>query len=106
MLARDYRPRDRSAEQVVAFVDRVRAHHRKDELAGEFLAQIFNIEFARPGLERLLLESVGFVALAGASILEGLILVSAIRDRMAHGIPKRCRLRAAASPEGPAPMTA
>ncbi|HEX3447174.1 MAG TPA: CusA/CzcA family heavy metal efflux RND transporter, partial [Isosphaeraceae bacterium] len=32
---------------------------------------------------------VGFVALAGASILEGLILVSAIRDRMAHGVPKR-----------------
>ncbi len=32
---------------------------------------------------------VGFVALAGASMLEGLILVSAIRDRMAHGVPKR-----------------
>jgi heavy metal efflux system protein len=33
--------------------------------------------------------AVGFVALAGASILEGLVLVSAIRDRMAHGVPKR-----------------
>jgi cobalt-zinc-cadmium resistance protein CzcA len=32
---------------------------------------------------------VGFVALAGASMLEGLILVSAIRDRIAHGVPKR-----------------
>ncbi len=32
---------------------------------------------------------VGFVALAGASMLEGLILVSAIRDRMAHGMSKR-----------------
>ncbi len=32
---------------------------------------------------------VGFVALAGASMLEGLILVSYIRDRMSHGIPKR-----------------
>ena len=32
---------------------------------------------------------VGFVALAGASMLEGLVLVSAIRDRMAHGVPKR-----------------
>ena len=31
---------------------------------------------------------VGFVALAGASMLEGLILVSRIRDRMAHGLPK------------------
>jgi cobalt-zinc-cadmium resistance protein CzcA len=29
------------------------------------------------------------VALAGASMLEGLALVSAIRDRMAHGVPKR-----------------
>ena len=28
---------------------------------------------------------VGFVALAGASMLEGLVLVSYIRDRMAHG---------------------
>ncbi len=32
---------------------------------------------------------VGFVALAGASMLEGLVLVSAIRDRMAHGLLKR-----------------
>ncbi len=31
---------------------------------------------------------VGFVALAGASMLEGLVLVSAIRDRMSHGLPK------------------
>ena len=29
------------------------------------------------------------MALAGASILEGLVLVSAIRDRLAHGVPKR-----------------
>ena len=32
---------------------------------------------------------VGFVALAGASMLEGLVLVSAIRDRTAHGMGKR-----------------
>lgn len=32
---------------------------------------------------------VGFVALMGASMLEGLILVSFIRDRIAHGVPKR-----------------
>ena len=32
---------------------------------------------------------VGFVALAGASILEGLILVSSIRDRITQGVPKR-----------------
>ena len=32
---------------------------------------------------------VGFVALAGASMLQGLVLVSAIRDRLAHGVRKR-----------------
>ncbi|WZO99311.1 CusA/CzcA family heavy metal efflux RND transporter [Isosphaeraceae bacterium EP7] len=32
---------------------------------------------------------VGFVALAGASMLEGLVLVAAIRDRIAQGLPKR-----------------
>jgi heavy metal efflux system protein len=32
---------------------------------------------------------VGFVALAGLSMLAGLVLVSAIRDRVAHGLPKR-----------------
>ena len=41
------------------------------------------------GLSFTISAGVGFVALAGASMLEGLILVSAIRDRMAHGIPKR-----------------
>ena len=38
---------------------------------------------------------VGFVALAGASMLAGLVLVSAIRDRMAHGMPKREAILAA-----------
>jgi cobalt-zinc-cadmium resistance protein CzcA len=41
------------------------------------------------GLPFTISAGVGFVALAGASMLEGLILVSAIRDRIAHGIPKR-----------------
>jgi heavy metal efflux system protein len=41
------------------------------------------------GLPFTISAGVGFVALAGASILEGLILVSSIRDRMAHGVPKR-----------------
>ena len=38
------------------------------------------------GLPFTISAGVGFVALAGASILEGLILVSSIRDRMAHGV--------------------
>lgn len=41
------------------------------------------------GLPFTISAGVGFVALAGASMLEGLILVSAIRDRMAGGVPKR-----------------
>jgi heavy metal efflux system protein len=41
------------------------------------------------GLPFTISAGVGFVALAGASMLEGLVLVSAIRDRMAHGVPKR-----------------
>jgi cobalt-zinc-cadmium resistance protein CzcA len=41
------------------------------------------------GLPFTISAGVGFVALAGASMLEGLILVGAIRDRMAHGVPKR-----------------
>jgi cobalt-zinc-cadmium resistance protein CzcA len=41
------------------------------------------------GLPFTISAGVGFVALAGASMLEGLVLVSAIRDRMAHGMTKR-----------------
>jgi cobalt-zinc-cadmium resistance protein CzcA len=40
------------------------------------------------GLPFTISAGVGFVALAGASMLEGLVLVSAIRDRIAHGTPK------------------
>jgi len=32
---------------------------------------------------------IGFVALAGVAMLDGLVLVSFIRDRMAQGVPKR-----------------
>ncbi|MBX6312389.1 MAG: efflux RND transporter permease subunit [Isosphaeraceae bacterium] len=41
------------------------------------------------GLPFTISAGVGFVALAGASMLEGLVLVSAIRDRMARGMTKR-----------------
>ncbi|AMV40875.1 efflux RND transporter permease subunit [Planctomyces sp. SH-PL62] len=44
------------------------------------------------GLPFTISAGVGFVALAGASMLEGLILVSAIRDRMARGLPKRAAI--------------
>ncbi len=41
------------------------------------------------GLPFTISAGVGFVALAGASMLEGLVLVSYIRDRMSHGVSKR-----------------
>jgi len=41
------------------------------------------------GLPFTISAGVGFVALAGASMLEGLVLVSTIHDRMARGVPKR-----------------
>jgi cobalt-zinc-cadmium resistance protein CzcA len=47
------------------------------------------------GLPFTISAGVGFVALAGASMLEGLVLVSAIRDRMAHGLAKREAIEAA-----------
>jgi cobalt-zinc-cadmium resistance protein CzcA len=47
------------------------------------------------GLPFTISAGVGFVALAGASMLEGLILVSYIRDKMAHGMPKPEAIEAA-----------
>ncbi|QEH34826.1 Cobalt-zinc-cadmium resistance protein CzcA [Aquisphaera giovannonii] len=47
------------------------------------------------GLPFTISAGVGFVALAGASMLEGLVLVSYIRDRMAHGMPKLEAIEAA-----------
>ncbi len=41
------------------------------------------------GMPFTISAGVGFVALMGASMLEGLVLVSYIRDRMAQGVPKR-----------------
>ena len=44
------------------------------------------------GLPFTISAGVGFVALAGASMLEGLVLVSAIRDRMALGMTKQAAI--------------
>ena len=38
----DQRPGDRRAEQILAFVERVGAEHREDEVADELLAQILD----------------------------------------------------------------
>ena len=47
------------------------------------------------GMPFTISAGVGFVALAGASMLEGLVLVSYIRDKMARGMPKREAIEAA-----------
>ena len=47
------------------------------------------------GMPFTISAGVGFVALAGASMLEGLILISYIRDRMSHGMAKREAIEAA-----------
>src|SRR5215469_15759880 len=60
----DDRSSDGSTEQVVTFVHRVRPHHRKYEVACEFLAQIGEYELARSRAERLVLEACGLLRLA------------------------------------------
>ena len=47
----DQRPGDRGAEQVGPLIDRVGPEHREDIIAGEFLAQILDIDF--PNAEHL-----------------------------------------------------
>lgn len=47
------------------------------------------------GMPFTISAGVGFIALAGASMLMGLVLVSAIRDRIAHGMPKEEAIRQA-----------
>ena len=44
----DQRPRDRRAEQVLAFIDRVRAEHREHEVADEFFAQVVDEDLLDP----------------------------------------------------------
>ena len=41
----DQRPGDRGAQQIDAFIERVGAEHREDEVADEFLAQIVDEDF-------------------------------------------------------------
>jgi hypothetical protein len=48
----DQRPRDRSAEQILALVERVGPEHRKHVVADEFLAQILDKDVLRLDAER------------------------------------------------------
>src|SRR6266487_4138646 len=59
----DERTRDAGAEKILAFVDRSRLDHGEDEVAREFLAQIFDETFRCTGLERFLFKPVEFLLL-------------------------------------------
>lgn len=52
-----------SAEQIAAFIERAGTQHGEDEVAGEFLAQIFHIGLAGAGLQRLFIHAVQIVFL-------------------------------------------
>jgi hypothetical protein len=47
LLLRNQRPRDRGPEQILPFVQRVRAEHRENVLAHKLLAQIFDEDVLR-----------------------------------------------------------
>ena len=62
----DQRPSDRGAEQIDALVKRIGSEHREDEIADEFLAQIFDEDLAYA--EHLGLLACGLQLLALAQI--------------------------------------
>ena len=66
LLLGDQRPRDRGAEQVLAFIDGVGAEHREHEVAHEFLAQVLDEDVFRldAGAQRLLARGAELLALA------------------------------------------
>ncbi len=47
LLLGNERPRDRRAEEIDAFIERIGAKHREDEVAHEFLAQILDEDILR-----------------------------------------------------------
>ena len=60
----DERARDGRPEEVLAFVDRVGAHHREDEVLGEFGLEVVDVDLARAGGQRLLLQALELLRLA------------------------------------------
>ena len=53
---RDQWTRDTRAEQILVLVNRAGLEHRKDEIASEFLSQIFDDAFRRTGCQRFCLQ--------------------------------------------------
>ena len=64
---RNQRSRDACAEKILALVNRARLEHRKDEIAGELFAQIFDHAFRCPSGQRFLLQTSEFFFLADIS---------------------------------------
>ena len=58
------RPGQRRAQQIRSFVNRVGAQRRKDEVAGEFLLQVVDVDFAGAGAEGLFLQPGKFLLLS------------------------------------------
>ena len=57
------RPGNRRAEKINAFIQRVGAEHRKDEIADEFLAQVVDEDFLHPCGLGLFPRRLDFLAL-------------------------------------------
>ena len=66
LLLGDQRPRDRGAEQILPFIERVGAEHRKHVVAHEFLAQVLDEDVLRLDAEQfgLLARRLELLALA------------------------------------------
>src|SRR5581483_11219648 len=57
------RPGDAGPKEILVLVNRAGLHHRKDEIAREFLAQIVDVKLGSAGLQRLFAESLEFFLL-------------------------------------------
>ena len=60
----DQRPCEGGSQQIFAFIDRPRLDGRYDEILGEFIGKVFDIELRCAGLEGFFLKPVEFRALA------------------------------------------
>ncbi len=60
----DQRPRDRRAEQIDAFVERIHPEHREDEIAHEFFAEILDVDVLDTHELGLLARRLELLALA------------------------------------------
>ena len=60
----DQRARDAGAEEILALVNRAGLDHREDEVRGEFLLEIIDVDFGCAGLHRFFVEAFEFLLLA------------------------------------------